>query len=559
MNNTGVIDLVPVAMREQWASEGYYPDRTVYELFCDKARENPEKPAVLEMNGTTTYGQLAEAAARFANSLLQQGITNGDVVVYQLTNSWRSCAIDLACAAIGAVVCPIPLGRGRLDIESVLKRSNARAVITERAYGDIDYCDVIESIRPVALSLRVLIVNGAKPDSSHAAWNTLNELFENDPLTTKIKVNPNSPVRFLISSGTESEPKLVAYSHNAMLGGRGRFLERITRPNREFRALYLMPLGTAFGSSATFGVLSWMGGSIVLLPKFDVATAIEAIDQHRPSHILGVPTMFQRMAVAPELHQIDLSCLTAIVSGGAIIDKATIYRCVNAFDCRLISLYGSADGINCHNTLDDSLEDICRSVGRPNPDVCEIRIVDDQKQPLPQGETGEIAGRGPMSPMQYVNAPDLDQRYRDDEGWVYTGDLGCIDADGYLVLLGRKKDVIIRGGMNISPVQIEKLATSHPDVVSAACVPVPDADLGQRVCICLTMREGAGLISLSELTDHLRSKGLEISKLPEYLQFYRQLPMTPAGKVNKKLLTQNVAGLGKVAGLPNGEEYRTAS
>lgn len=559
MNNSGVIDLVPASMRQQWTSAGYYPDQTVYDLFCIKAQEFPNKLAVLESDGSTTYGQLAEASARIANGFLKLGITSGDVVVYQLTNSWRSCAIDLACAAVGAIVCPIPLGRGRLDVESVIKRSNARAVITQRCYGDIDYCEVIESIRPTLLSLRAHIVNGEIPEYTNTVWDRFEDLLENAPLQTRIDVDPNSPVRFLISSGTESEPKLVAYSHNAIIGGRGRFLERITRPDREFRALYLMSLGTAFGSSATFGVLSWMGGSIVLLKQFDVTDALEAIAKHRPSHIFGVPTMFQRMTIAPKLREIDLSCLTAIVTGGAIIDRATIYRCVNAFDCRLISLYGSADGINCHNTLDDPLESVCRSVGRPNTSVCDIRIVDEQGQPLAQGEIGEIAGRGPISPMQYVNAPDLDKRYRDDEGWVYTGDLGCIDEDGYLILLGRIKDVIIRGGSNISPVQIEKLATSHPDVVSAACVPVPDEDLGQRVCICLAMREGTGLISLKELTDYLKSQGLEVNKLPEYLQFYRQLPMTPAGKVNKKQLKENVAGLAKDRGTVGVEEYRNAS
>ncbi|WP_444888179.1 class I adenylate-forming enzyme family protein [Microbulbifer sp. JMSA008] len=559
MNNTGVIDIVPISVRQDWTSKGYYPEQTVYEKFCENAIKQPNKPAVLEKDTITTYSQLSESAARLANSFLKLGIVSGDVVVYQLVNSWRSCAIDLACAAIGAVVCPIPLGRGSLDIKSVIKRTNARALITERSYADIDYCEIIQSIRPNALSLRTFIVQGDKPAASETNWNDLDELFKNDPLKTPIKVCPNSPVRFLISSGTESEPKLVAYSHNAILGGRGRFLERITKPNRDFRALYLMPLGTAFGSSATFGVLSWMGGSLVLLPKFDITTAIEAIQQHKPSHIFGVPTMFQRMAAAAELQKTDLSCLTAIVSGGAIIDQATIYRCVSAFDCRIISLYGSADGINCHNTLEDSLDSICRSVGRPNPSICEIRIVDDQKQPLAQGEIGEIAGRGPMTPMQYVNAPDLDQRYRDHEGWVYTGDLGCIDDNGYLILLGRKKDIIIRGGMNISPVQIEKIATSHPEIISAACIPVPDEDLGQRVCICITLREGSDLLSLNEINDYLRDQGLEVNKLPEYLQFYRQLPMTPAGKINKKMLVENISSLGKSREQSRNSEYDTVT
>lgn len=542
MNHTGILDLVPTALREEWKKAGYYPNRTVYQMFCSKAADLPDTPAVLEPDCITSYAQLRDAAQRIAGSFKALGIVNGDVVVYQLANSWRSCAIDLACAALGAVACPMPAGRGRLDMESVLKRTDARAVIVDRRHREIDYCEIVDDVRRVALSLRVLVVHGEKPDTG--SWRSFDDLLQAEPLTEFEAVNADSPARFLISSGTESEPKLVAYSHNALLGGRGRFLERMKNPEQDFRALYLMPLGTAFGSSATCGVLAWLGGSIVVLPEFSAEAAIDAITQHRPTHVLGVPTMFQRMAVAPELQQVDLSCLTALVSGGAAMDSATRNRCARAFSCPLIGLYGSADGINCHHTLNDPPETLDTSIGRPNPSVCDIRIVDDERQPLPRGETGEIAGRGPLSPMQYVNAPELDRSNRDEQGWVYTGDLGRIDDAGNLVLLGRKKEVIIRGGSNISPVQIEQIATAHPDVVSVACVPVPDAEMGQRVCICLTLRDGAERMSLRELGEFLKSRGLEVNKLPEYLQFHRQLPMTPAGKVDKRALTAGAANLG---------------
>jgi acyl-CoA synthetase len=203
--------------------------------------------------------------------------------------------------------------------------------------------------------------------------------------------------------------------------------------------------------------------------------------------------------------------------------------------------------VNCHNTLDEAPDVPFTSVGTPNPSVCEIRIVDDARRPVPAGGVGEIAARGPMSPMQYVNAPELDARYRDADGWVYTGDLGYLDPQGRLVLSGRKKDVIIRGGANISTVQIEMLATGYPDVVSAACVPVPDPELGQRVCLCLTMRDGAPRPALAELTDYLRARGLEVNKLPEYLRFVRQLPLTPAGKIDKQRLAADVAFVGHSA------------
>ncbi|MDK2126692.1 class I adenylate-forming enzyme family protein [Parachitinimonas caeni] len=542
MNHAGMIDLVPVALRREWAALGYYPDQTVFQRFALQARQQPEQPAVLTPTGVIRYGELLQRALQLAAGLRANGIVAGDVVAYQLPNHWHSCAIDLAAAALGAVVAPFPPGRGRLDIASLLRRCDARAVVVAPHGGEDDLCELVESLRPGLLSLRLLLVDGP----SRAGWQTLAQLFESPPLADDALpvVDPDGPVRLLVSSGTEAEPKLVAYSHNALLGGRGRFLQRLQADGNEFRALYLVPLGSSFGSTATFGVLSWLGGSLALLPAFDTPAAIRAIEQLRPSHILGVPTMLQRMAADPLLARVDKSSLVALVSGGSVIDPTSIQRCREAFGCHFISLYGSADGVNCHNTLADAPDVVLRSVGRPNPGICDIRIVDDAGQVLPPGVTGEIVARGPLSPMQYVNAPELDAQYRDAEGWVYTGDLGYLDAEGYLVINGRKKDVIIRGGSNISTVQIESLATSYRDVVGAACVPVPDADLGQRVCLTLAMREGSPRPALADVCAYLRESGLELNKLPEYLRFVRQFPLTPAGKIDKARLTREVAFAG---------------
>lgn len=542
MNPSGLIDLVPAPLRRAWSEQGFYPDQTVQAAFAAHAHRHPDRPAVLSPDGTVSYGQLLDAACRIAAGLRERGIVAGDVVAYQLPNSWHCCAIDLGVAMLGATVAPFPPGRGRLDIESLLKRCSARAVIVAAPQGDLALCPVIEDLRPTTLSLRVLLVDGTPREG----WTTLDALLASRPADPQSlpAMDPDGPVRLLVSSGTESEPKLVAYSHNALLGGRGRFLQRLHPQGETFRALYLVPLGSSFGSTATFGVLSWLGGSIVLLPRFEPAEALAAIAALRPTHVLGVPTMLQRIAADPALAGTDTSSLVAVVSGGSVIDPASIGRCMEALRCGFISLYGSADGVNCHNTLDDPPEVVLHSVGRPNDSVCAIRIVDEAGAELPAGQTGEITARGPISPMQYVNAPEMDRRYRDAEGWVCTGDLGFIDAGGHLVLTGRKKDIIIRGGANISTVQIETLATGHPDVVSAACVPVPDADLGQRVCLCLTLREGATRPSLTEICTYLREQGLEVNKLPEYLRYLRQMPLSPAGKVDKKVLATEVAPLG---------------
>lgn len=542
MNTAGIIDLVPAATRRRWVEDGSYPNKPVFTLFSERADENPVRAAVLSPEGIVTYAELKDAALRLANSLHRAGVVAGDVVAYQLSNHWMCCAIDLAVAALGAIVAPFPPGRGKLDIQALIRRCDARVIIVPQEFGGIDLCDVVEALRPTLLSLRLLIVQGKVREG----WITLDSLLDIEPIyqAQLPDVCPNSPVRLLVSSGTESEPKLVAYSHNALVGGRGRFLQRISPEDIEFRGMYLVPLGSSFGSTATFGVLCWLGGSVVILPKFDVPNAINAIVTFKPTFLLGVPTMFQRIAADPTLATIDKSSIRALIVGGSVIDEATVRRCTEAFECGFINLYGSADGVNCHNTLEDPLNMVLTSVGKPNPSVCEIRLVGDQGEEVPQGEVGEIIARGPLSPMQYVNAPELDAQYRDSDGWVKTGDLGFIDCNGYLVLAGRKKDIIIRGGVSISPAQIEGLVMAYPDVVTVACVPVLDNDLGQKVCLCATLRSGASKFSLQEITDFLREKGLEVNKLPEYLRFYQSLPLTPAGKIDKRALAEDAAKVG---------------
>ncbi|WP_200911588.1 CoA transferase [Teredinibacter purpureus] len=541
MNNSGIKDLVPFALRKQWVDEGVYPNQSIFALFQQHAQQEPDKPAILTLMDTITYGQLQDSTLRLASSFQQLGIVAGDVIAYQLPNSWHCCLIDLAAAALGAVVAPFPLGRGRLDIEALLGRCNARVFIGVEQYAGINICELIESLRPTLLSLRFMIVDSA----SRTAWYNLQSLLETTPITREHlpDVCPHSPARLLVSSGTESEPKLVAYSHNALLGGRGRFLQRLIQEGGHFRGLYLVPLGSAFGSTATVGALSFLGGSIVLLSKFDPAAAVQVMQEFKPTHILGVPTMFQRIAVEPSLASIDKSSLHCVVSGGAVIDEATIHRCRDAFACNFVNLYGSADGVNCHNHPEDHPETILHTVGRPNPSVCALKIIDEQGIELPQGRTGEIIARGPLSPMQYVNAPELDARYRDSLGWVHTGDIGRMDEYGYLVLSGRKKDIIIRGGVNISPVQIEKLATGHPDIIGAACVPIADHDVGHRMCICLMLRIGAERPSLLAMSEFLVAEGIEVNKLPEYLRFYKDFPLSPAGKIDKISLAADLESL----------------
>jgi acyl-CoA synthetase (AMP-forming)/AMP-acid ligase II len=346
----------------------------------------------------------------------------------------------------------------------------------------------------------------------------------------------------LVSSGSEAEPKMVLYSHNALAGGRGGFIEALRHGREPMRNLFLVPLGSPFGSSGTPVTIARHGDTLLVLERFDADRALEMIHAHQATHVFGVPTMFQMMLASERLAQVDTSSLRALVTGGAAIDAKTVQACRERFGCPVVNVYGSGDGVNCHTALDEAPERVATIVGRPNPAVAAIRIVDEQGRDVDAGVEGEIWARGPMSPMCYVNAPELDARYRTPDGWVRTGDRGVLDPDGYLRVLGRSTEIIIRGGHNISPTEIEQLLQEHPAILHAACVGVPDQRLGERVCACVVLREGAPRPSLEELSAFLVCEhGLERAKLPERLVILPELPLSPAGKIAKRAMRELLA------------------
>ncbi|WP_269859344.1 class I adenylate-forming enzyme family protein [Streptomyces sp. RPT161] len=533
-------DLVPREVRAQWTAEGRYPGRPMFTQFREHAERQPDFPAVIDDEGTTTYGELLPLSLGLARSLADAGITAGEVVAVNLPNGRLACALDLAVAALGAICLPYPIGRRRQDTLALLRRSGAAAVVITRQVGETDYARLVQELRPELPALREVFVHGDALPGQRCLDAILAHLPE--PLDKVAEPDPDTIGRILLSSGSEAEPKMVAYSHNALCGGRGEFLRSLHRGERPMRNMFLVPLASSFGSTGTAVTLSYLGGTLLVMARFDAERAVTLIGRHRPTHILGVPTMFQMMLADPRLapgaaDPVDTSSLVGLICGGAGVDPATVAACTERFGCAFVNLYGSADGVNCHTQIEDTLETVQTTAGRPDPRVASIRIVADDGTDLPPGAEGEIWSRGPMSPHCYVNAPELDARYRREGGWVTTGDLGRIDPTGRLRITGRKKEIIIRAGLNISPAEVEGLVTTHPAVRSAVCLGVPDERLGERVCVWIVATPGSAAPDLAELRRYLfEERGLERAKLPEVLHELPEFPVSPAGKVDKHAL-----------------------
>ena len=537
-----VRDLVPSALRAWWRYAGFYPNRDLYALFTENAQRHPDRVAVIDDDGETTYAGLAVRAARLAGAFEQAGIRPGETIAVQLPNGWRQVVVDLAAAAVGAVILAYPIGRGRRDTLALLARSRAVAAVAPHSHRGVAYADTLRALRGELPSLRTVIVSGSRsPDS-------LEELVNSGPpLAGREAVDAAAPARILVSSGSEAAPKMIVYSHDALAGGRGSILAALHAATTPMRNFFMVPMASSFGSGATVTVARF-GGTLIVCSRFDAGRALEVIGAHRPYLVFGVPTMFAMMLDHPAIDKIDMSSLRAVVAGGSRVDPATVDACRAAFGCRYVNSYGSADGVNCVTDPDNPPTDVHSAVGRPNPAVAAIRVVDENGRDVPAGAAGEIWGLGPMSPLCYVD-PELDARYRTDGGWVRTGDLGRIDRDGFLHVVGRRNEIIIRGGRNISPVEVELLLAQHPAVRQVACVGVPDRIMGERLAACMATKGGTAAPTLADLTAYLAEvHGLETAKLPESLHILDELPLSAAGKIDKRWLRERITGAGSERG-----------
>ncbi|RVU23674.1 long-chain fatty acid--CoA ligase [Streptomyces antnestii] len=537
-----VPDRVPARLRRRYVEQGLVPDRDLYSLFRAHVVAHPERPAVVDPEGTLDYATLDRHARRLATGFVALGIGAGDVVGVQLPSGRRALAADLALAAIGAVALPYPVGRGRQDSLALLGRSRARAVITTAEWDGVPLARTLADLRADLPYLRTVAVFGASPDGCVPLDPWLVGRPEGEPWEP-VAVDAETPARILVSSGSEDRPKMVAYSHNALAGGRGNYVSALRRGADPLRCLVLMPLASSYGSLGLV-VLVRHGGTLVLLDRFEATLALSAVTEHRPSHVFAVPTMLRRMAEAPWTPGEDLSSLRAVVSSAAPLPPETLRAALGRFGCPVVNIYGSTDGVNCHTTWACPATDT-RRAGRADPAVAEIRVVGPDGRPLPSGEAGEIQARGPMTPRCYLGAPELDAAHRTPDGWVRTGDRGLVDGDGELWVLDRLRSTVIRGGYTISPAEVERHIGAHPGIADAACVPVPDPELGERMCACVAKRPGTEPPTLKELQAFLeRERGLERRKLPEQLLTLDQLPLGPTGKVCRSTLARRAATQG---------------
>ncbi|WP_345419269.1 class I adenylate-forming enzyme family protein [Pseudonocardia xishanensis] len=528
-------DLTPPALRQTWRDRGFYDEFDLYGAFRATATARPDHPAVVDADRTLTYRELLAAVDRIAVLLDREGVLPGDVVAVQLPNSWVSCAVDFAIAAVGAICMPFPAHYREREVTQLLGRAAASAYIGPRSYHGSDHIAMVETLRAELPSLRTLVVADREQDAHPAL---LAALRESTPWAAR-RVDPSAGCRVFVTSGTESAPKMVLYSHEAV-GRPFEVMQSEMGIDATARMYPGVPLGSGMGVQVC-ALLARHGATVVLTPAFKADAALDVLERHRVTHFYGVPTMVQMMLAQPSFADRDLTALRVVVSAGSSLPAHLARKLREDLGLGTISFYGCSDGVSINTGLDLPIDIAAVTVGRSDERVSTVKIVTSDGADVPRGEPGEIWGIGPFAPLRYLNSPELDARYRTADGWVRTGDLGVMREDGNVAIVGRVKDIIIRGGFNISPTEIDDLLAAHPDIAQASCIGVPDERLGEVVCAAVVLREGAEPPTVASLGEFLLAEGLSKYKLPERIVVRAELPTSPVGKILKRVLRDEVA------------------
>jgi len=519
---------------------------TTWGVFEYAVRRWPQQQVTVSTNGASqslTFSELRTRALRLVGAFQRHGLRPGDRILAQLPHCPENLVLMLAAAAAGLVVVPTVHILGPAELRFILEQSQARLLVLPRAWHKIDYAGRARALAEVPTLEAILVTPEPQPELPKAVgWEQYQQGAAADPVLPP--VDPASPCLMIYTSGTTSAPKGVMHSHLTLLA-EARQVEPVIA-GLEYRNVLLASPAGHIGPATALLRLFTFGMEGVFLDRWDAELAVQLIQRHGLGWGLGVPTFLAGLVPAARAGRIPT--LKVFIAGGTSVAPALIEH-ADAAGIRAVRSYGSSE----HPTVSQGLPDepVARRAstdGRLCAGV-RVRIVDDQERDLPPGEAGEIIAYGPEQFLGYFD-PALNEAAFTPDGGFRTGDIGVIDSDGYLTIVDRKKDIIIRGGENLSSREIEEALARHPAILEAAAVAWPDARLGERVGAFLQLCPGASEPDIAELQAHFQALGLGRQKVPEYLVSVAEFPRNAYGKILKAELRKRAAALHQAAAQP---------
>jgi 2,3-dihydroxybenzoate-AMP ligase len=538
---SGVVPFPP-EFAARYRAKSYWEDRTIASVWQDYCRLYADRIAVIGEDVQATYAEINARATNLALNLLDLGIKPLDRLVVQLPNKIQFVYLYLALQKIGAIpVMALPAHR-YLEISQFVQIAGAVACVMPDKHREFDFCDLVRRIQKEQAQLKYGIVLGQAP----AGFVSLDALIERRATRdvsdlAAIKIEPTDPALFLLSGGTTGVPKLIPRTHNDYVYN-SKMAGSVTGIADDSVLLDVLPISHNLPLACP-GLQGFIfkGAKVVLSTDVSPENIFALVEKHRVTHIHVVPALLIRWISDPSLANYDLSSLRVIQSGGQRLQPEIRIKTHELIPSVTVQEnFGMAEGVLMFVRLYDPADVRLETVGRPICPDDEIMLLDDDDNIVPFGEVGEFCCRGPYTLRGYYGAEDHNKRAFTPDGFYRSGDLMRQHPSGNYMVEGRKKDLINRGGEKISAEEIENLILSHPAVQNVACVPVPDPDLGERMCACLVLHTGRNL-TFDELIGFLETKEMAKIKLPERLLVLDELPLSNFGKVSKKKLSEMAA------------------
>jgi cyclohexanecarboxylate-CoA ligase len=535
------------------ASAQLWPNRLPIDDLDKAVHTGAERTAFVGWNSVLgreirlSYGELGERVDKIAHGLLTHGICPGDVVALQLPNWWEFIALVYACNRIGAVANPLmPIFRQR-ELRFMLGFAGAKIVVVPQSWRGFDHLQMLHQIRPELPKLeQVFAVGGSGAQAFERAFlaRPLPTAAERARLSAR-RPTPNDVVELIYTSGTSGEPKAVMHTANTVLAAAAGFVADIPLSSED---VVFMGSPYAHQTGFLYGILLpiMLATKTVALDQWSATAAAALIEREGASFSMGSTPFLSDIVNLPAAERARAR-LRTWVCAGAPIPRLLVQRAREEMQLDVLSCWGMTENAGLTITRKgDPQAKVIETDGRALPGS-EVRIVDSAKRPVPADTVGQLQARGITHFVGYLQRPQLNAI--DEHGWFDTGDLARMDGDGYIRIVGRSKDVIIRGGENIPVAEVENLIYRHPQVAECAVVAMPDPRLGERACVFVVAKPNMRP-TLDELRRFLGAEGMAKPYWPERLELVAEMPRTPSGKIQKFKLREiaaTFAGEGQVA------------
>lgn len=529
-------------MIEEYVEKGYWERTSWPEVWGRNARDFPSREAIVDSRRRFTWSEANRLIDRLAIGLKKLGFKRDEVLAIQLPNSIENCLLRLACEKAGIICLTILTALRHRELEYILKYVEASGIVIPWRFRNFDHFKMIQELRPSLPKLRHVLITGDKLPKGAISI----EAMLSAPLKEEHSVG------YLQGSGFDST-EVSWISHTTGTTGFPKFVEipACARMNlcKAFATTWRLTGDDIIGalSPHTGGpniIAYWsgalVGAKLVLMERFEAEDALRLIEKEKITALGVVPTMFTKMITHPNRDKYDLSSVRLWVCAGGTPPYQLSKEVEERIGGRIVQIYGAVDwGGGIYSRLEASQEERLLTAGKPIPGH-EIRLVDESGRVVPKGKVGELQVKGPAGVGGYYKDPAATRDVWSEDGWYKTGDMAKVDDRGNVVIVGRKKDMIKRGGENIYPIEIESILETHPKILHAAIVRMPDPLMGERACAYVTTKEGKRF-SFEEMVAFLREKGIATFKLPERLEIIESMPMVEGvQKIDKKVLEKDI-------------------